>query len=65
MFFNNVFDLVDKLFYKRYDNVIIVNIDKRETYNMEDLSLKELTQYLVKDIIGIIIDENGKIRIQF
>ena len=59
MIINNLVELVQKMFYNNTDNIIIVDISNRETYKFEELSYKQILSFNIKNLDGIIVENNN------
>lgn len=61
---NDLLELVQKLFYGNFDNILIQDSRIRETYELKDLTLSQIMKYDIMSIDGISIIDN-KIYIMF
>lgn len=62
--FENCLDIIEKMFYGNYDNIIIVDIDSRERHEAKNLSVPSLKERTSGMLDGIVIVDN-KIYIKF
>ena len=59
MIINNLVELVQKIFYNNTDNIIIIDISNRETYRFEQLSYKKILSFNIKNLDGIVVENNN------
>lgn len=63
--FENVIELVDKLFYRDSDETVYISdMDSRQIKAYSEMTIKELKQYKVDSIDGIIVTKEGNIYIK-
>lgn len=59
MIINNLVELVQKMFYNNTDNIIIIDISNRETYKFEQLPYKKILSFNIKNLDGIVVENNN------
>ncbi len=59
MIINNLVELVQKMFYNNTDNIIIIDISNRERYRFEQLSYKQILSFNIKNLDGIVVENNN------
>lgn len=64
MVINDLMDLIKKLFDNNYENIIIVDTSDRTEYKADDMTVKELKSYNIKQL-DMITAREDKIYICF
>ena len=64
MVINDLMDLIKKLFDNNYENIIIVDTSDRTEYKADDMTVKELKSYNIKQL-DMITARDDKIYICF
>ena len=54
----DILDFVKRYFYGEIEKIKIVDIDKRETYDLKDMTISQISSYNTDRIDGIIIENN-------